>query len=89
MKDWRWIPLQKVIYPLSDSPSVKMSQSAPADEGTTFEHLWSTLEPDGTYFDLPQSSHSNSEASNRTEVSMDIYQMRNMNESLMVSMPFT
>lgn len=33
----------RVIYPLSDSPSVKMSQSSPADEGTTFEHLWSTL----------------------------------------------
>lgn len=33
----------RVIYPLSDSPAVKMSQSSPADEGTTFEHLWSTL----------------------------------------------
>lgn len=33
----------RAIYPLSDSPSVKMSQSSPADEGTTFEHLWSTL----------------------------------------------
>lgn len=33
----------RVIYPLSDSPSLKMSQSSPADEGTTFEHLWSTL----------------------------------------------
>lgn len=33
----------RVIYPLSDSPTVKMSQSSPADEGTTFEHLWSTL----------------------------------------------
>lgn len=33
----------RVIYPLSDSPSAKMSESSPADEGTTFEHLWSTL----------------------------------------------
>ncbi|XP_063292563.1 tumor protein p73 isoform X4 [Pelobates fuscus] len=61
-----------------------MSQSSPADEGTTFEHLWSTLEPDGTYFDLPQSSHSNNgEVSSRREVNMDIYQMRNMNEPIM------
>ncbi|XP_063799430.1 tumor protein p73 isoform X7 [Pseudophryne corroboree] len=61
-----------------------MSHSSPADEGTTFEHLWSTLEPDSNYFDLPQSSHSNnSEVSNRTEVNMDVYQMRNMNESIM------
>ncbi|CAM5167057.1 unnamed protein product [Eretmochelys imbricata] len=73
-----------VIYPLSDSPSVKMSQSSPADEGTTFEHLWSTLEPDSTYFDLPPSSHSgSSEVSNQTEVTMDVFQMRSMNESVM------
>ncbi|XP_073512605.1 tumor protein p73 isoform X2 [Phyllobates terribilis] len=74
----------RVIYPLSDPPLVKMSNSSPADEGTTFEHLWSTLEPDSNYFDLPQSSHSsNSEVSNQTEVNMDAYQMRNMNESIM------
>ncbi|KAM5141008.1 tumor protein p73 isoform 7-T7 [Mantella aurantiaca] len=73
----------RVIYPLSDSPSVKMSHSSPADEGTTFEHLWSTLEPDSNYFDLPQSSHSNTEVNNRTEVNMDVYQMRNMNQSIM------
>ncbi|XP_050787649.1 tumor protein p73 isoform X4 [Gopherus flavomarginatus] len=73
-----------VIYPLSDSSSVKMSQSSPADEGTTFEHLWSTLEPDSTYFDLPPSSHSgSSEVSNQTEVAMDVFQMRSMNESVM------
>ncbi|XP_040182396.1 tumor protein p73 isoform X3 [Rana temporaria] len=74
----------RVIYPLSDSPSVKMSHSSPADEGTTFEHLWSTLEPDSNYFDLPQSTtHSNTEVTNRTEVNMDVYQMRNMNQSIM------
>ncbi|XP_015738033.1 tumor protein p73 isoform X2 [Coturnix japonica] len=84
MKDWRWIPLQKVIYPLSDSPSVKMSQSSPADESTTFEHLWSTLAPDSTYFDLSPSSHTGSnEVSNSTEVSMDVFQMRGMNDSVM------
>ncbi|XP_009637735.2 tumor protein p73 [Egretta garzetta] len=75
---------QTVIYPLSDSPSVKMSQSSPADEGTTFEHLWSTLEPDSTYFDLPPSNHTGSnEVSNRTEVTMDVFQMRSMNDSVM------
>ncbi|XP_038022658.1 tumor protein p73 isoform X1 [Anas platyrhynchos] len=84
MKDWRWIPLQKVIYPLSDSPSAKMSESSPADEGTTFEHLWSTLEPDSTYFDLPPSSHAgSSEVSNRTEVTMDVFQLRGINDSVM------
>ncbi|XP_040389773.1 tumor protein p73 isoform X2 [Cygnus olor] len=73
-----------VIYPLSDSPSVKMSESSPADEGTTFEHLWSTLEPDSTYFDLPPSSHAgSSEASNRTEVTMDVFQLRGINDSVM------
>ncbi|XP_027299172.2 tumor protein p73 isoform X4 [Anas platyrhynchos] len=86
MKDWRWIPLQKVIYPLSDSPSAKMSESSPADEGTTFEHLWSTLEPDSTYFDLPPSSHAgSSEVSNRTEVTMDVFQLRGINDSVMYS----
>ncbi|XP_075046252.1 tumor protein p73-like isoform X1 [Mixophyes fleayi] len=61
-----------------------MSHSSHADEGTTFEHLWSTLEPDSNYFDLPPSSHSNNtEVTNRTEVNMDVYQMRNMNESIM------
>ncbi|XP_013050239.2 tumor protein p73 isoform X2 [Anser cygnoides] len=73
-----------VIYPLSDSPSAKMSESSPADEGTTFEHLWSTLEPDSTYFDLPPSSHAgSSEVSNRTEVTMDVFQLRGINDSVM------
>lgn len=40
---WLFLFVSRVIYPLSDSPSLKMSQSSPADEGTTFEHLWSTL----------------------------------------------
>ncbi|XP_054705608.1 tumor protein p73 isoform X1 [Grus americana] len=72
------------IYPSPDSPSAKMSQSSPADEGTTFEHLWSTLEPDSTYFDLPPSNHPGSnEVSNRTEVTMDVFQMRSMNDSVM------
>ncbi|KAF1442087.1 P73 protein, partial [Pygoscelis papua] len=63
---------------------VKMSQSSPADEGTTFEHLWSTLEPDSTYFDLPPSNHAGSnEVSNRTEVTMGVFQMRSMNDSVM------
>eukprot|EP00076_Gallus_gallus_P032858 XP_024998396.1 tumor protein p73 isoform X6 [Gallus gallus] len=63
-----------------------MSQSSPADESTTFEHLWSTLAPDSTYFDLSPSSHTGSnEVSNRTEVTMDVFQMRGMNDSVMYS----
>ncbi|XP_032904389.1 tumor protein p73 isoform X1 [Amblyraja radiata] len=66
-----------------------MAQSSPADEGPTFEHLWSSLEPDSTYFDIPQTNlSSNNEAvpnlpQNRTEVCMDVFQMRDMNESVM------
>nr|XP_033777653.1 tumor protein p73 isoform X2 [Geotrypetes seraphini] len=61
-----------------------MSRSSSNDEGTTFEHLWGALEPDSTYFDLPQSSHpGNNEVSNQTEVNMDVFQMRNMNDSVM------
>ncbi|XP_019396781.1 PREDICTED: tumor protein p73 isoform X6 [Crocodylus porosus] len=68
---------------------MKMSQASPADEGTTFEHLWSTLEPDSTYFDLPPSSHSGtSEVSNHTEVTMDVFQVRNTNESVMTVLTF-
>ncbi|NWV27813.1 P73 protein, partial [Origma solitaria] len=63
---------------------VKMSQSSPADEGTTFEHLWSTLEPDSTYFDLPPANPTvSNEVSNRTEVTMDVFQMRGMTDSVM------
>ncbi|XP_018775948.1 tumor protein p73 isoform X1 [Serinus canaria] len=73
-----------VIYPLSDSPAVKMSQPSPADEGPTFEHLWSSLEPDSTYFDLPPANPSSSnEVSNSTEVTMDVFQMRGMTDSVM------
>ncbi|NWU22783.1 P73 protein, partial [Dyaphorophyia castanea] len=63
---------------------LKMSQSPPADEGTTFEHLWSTLEPDSTYFDLPPANPTGSnEVSSRTEVTMDVFQMRGMADSVM------
>ncbi|XP_059722925.1 tumor protein p73 isoform X2 [Haemorhous mexicanus] len=73
-----------VIYPLSDSPAVKMSQPSPADEGPTFEHLWSSLEPDSTYFDLPPANpNSSNEVSNSTEVTMDVFQMRGMTDSVM------
>ncbi|XP_072334139.1 tumor protein p73 isoform X1 [Scyliorhinus torazame] len=66
-----------------------MAQSSPADEGPTFEHLWSSLEPDSTYFDIPQTNLSGSNEAvpnlpqNRTEVCMDVFQMRDMNESVM------
>ncbi|TSL97315.1 Tumor protein p73 [Bagarius yarrelli] len=65
-----------------------MSQSSTSDEGTTFEHLWSSLEPDSTYFELPQTSHpergaSNTMPNNRAEVCMDVYQMRDLNDNVM------
>ncbi|NXE53101.1 P73 protein, partial [Casuarius casuarius] len=41
-------------------------------------------EPDSTYFDLPPSNHTGShEVSDRTEVTMDVFQMRSMNDSVM------
>ncbi|XP_036434927.1 tumor protein p73 isoform X1 [Colossoma macropomum] len=91
MKDWRWLPLQRVIYPPVEHPLSKMSQSSTSDEGTTFEHLWSSLEPDSTYFELPQTSHpgdrgpSSSLPNNRAEVCMDVYQMRDLNDNVMYS----
>ncbi|XP_064153884.1 tumor protein p73 isoform X1 [Anguilla rostrata] len=66
-----------------------MSQPSAADEGTTFEHLWSTLEPDSTYYELPPGGHrgdseaSSSLPSDRAEVCMDVFHMRDMNESVM------
>ncbi|XP_043918894.1 tumor protein p73 isoform X3 [Protopterus annectens] len=66
-----------------------MSQSSQADEGSTFEHLWSSLEPDSTYFDLPQSNHSGSNgghtglSSSRTEVCMDVFHMRGITDPSM------
>ncbi|XP_047679043.1 tumor protein p73 isoform X1 [Tachysurus fulvidraco] len=90
MKDWRWLPLERVIYPTVEHPMSKMSQSSTSDEGTTFEHLWSSLEPDSTYFELPQTSHPERGASsampnNRAEVCMDVYQMRDLNDNVMQS----
>ncbi|NWT02153.1 P73 protein, partial [Mionectes macconnelli] len=41
-------------------------------------------EPDSTYFDLPPATHTGSnEVSNQTEVTMDVFQMRGMNDSVM------
>ncbi|TRY99462.1 hypothetical protein DNTS_023001 [Danionella cerebrum] len=60
--------------------------SSTADEGSTFENLWSTLEPDSTYFELPQTGHTGERAassslpSNRAEVCMDVYHMRDMRD---------
>lgn len=43
-------------------------------------------EPDSTYFDLPPSDHAGSnEVADRTEVTMDVFQMRSMSDSVMVS----
>lgn len=46
-------------------------------------------EPDSTYFELPQTSHpergtSSTMPNNRAEVCMDVYQMRDLNDNVMV-----
>ncbi|XP_042557951.1 tumor protein p73 isoform X4 [Dipodomys spectabilis] len=58
------------------------SSTAP-HEGATFEHLWSSLEPDSTYFDLPQSSQGNAEAVGSAEASTDVFHLQGMSTSVM------
>ena len=54
--------------------------------GLTLCHRLFHREPDSTYFDLPPPNHTGSnEVSNRTEVTMDVFQMRSMDDSVMVS----
>ncbi|XP_053431911.1 tumor protein p73 isoform X3 [Nycticebus coucang] len=59
------------------------STATSPDEGATFEHLWSSLEPDSTYFDLPQSSRGNNELVGSAETSMDVFHLQGMNTSVM------
>ncbi|KAG3281981.1 tumor protein p73, transcript variant X2 [Ictidomys tridecemlineatus] len=59
------------------------STSTSPDEGATFEHLWSSLEPDSTYFDLPQSSRGSNEAAVGAEPSMDVFQLPGLTTSVM------
>ncbi|TKS77391.1 Tumor protein p73 [Collichthys lucidus] len=76
-------------------PSSKMSQSTVAEEGGTFEHLWSSLEPDSTYFELPPGSQPGERPMpststpgshrNAAEGSMDVYHLRDMNDNVMYS----
>lgn len=55
-------------------------------------HCWPLYrEPDSTYFELPPGSHpgdrsapSTSVPNNRSEVCMDVYHMRDMNDNVMV-----
>nr|XP_055162021.1 tumor protein p73 isoform X3 [Nyctereutes procyonoides] len=60
-----------------------MSQSTANDEGATFEHLWSSLEPDSTYFDLPQPNQGNSEVVGGTEAGMDVFHLQGMTTPVM------
>ncbi|XP_029803063.1 tumor protein p73 isoform X3 [Suricata suricatta] len=61
-----------------------MSQpTAAADEGATFEHLWSSLEPDSTYFDLPQPSQGSSEVVSGAEADMDVFHLQGMTTPVM------
>ncbi|XP_021055471.2 tumor protein p73 isoform X1 [Mus pahari] len=54
-----------------------MAQSS-SSSSSTFEHLWSSLEPDSTYFDLPQPSQGTSEASGSEESNMDVFHLQGM-----------
>ncbi|XP_027430437.1 tumor protein p73 isoform X9 [Zalophus californianus] len=73
--------------PESEPPSglgaEKMSQPTTVDEGATFEHLWNSLEPDSTYFDLPQSSQGNDEVVGGTEAGMDVFHLQGMTTPVM------
>ncbi|XP_038378619.1 tumor protein p73 isoform X27 [Canis lupus familiaris] len=60
-----------------------MSQSTANDEGATFEHLWSSLEPDSTYFDLPQPNQGNSEVVGGAEAGMDVFHLQGMTTPVM------
>ncbi|XP_037002742.2 tumor protein p73 isoform X4 [Artibeus jamaicensis] len=55
-----------------------MSQSTATDQGATFENLWSSLEPDSTYFDLPQSGRGRNEEAGGAEASMDVFHLQGM-----------
>ncbi|XP_023370988.1 tumor protein p73 isoform X3 [Otolemur garnettii] len=59
------------------------STATSPDEGATFEHLWSSLEPDSTYFDLPQSSRGNNQLVGSAETSMDVFHLQGMTTSVM------
>uniref|UniRef100_A0A674NRR5 Cellular tumor antigen p53 n=1 Tax=Takifugu rubripes TaxID=31033 RepID=A0A674NRR5_TAKRU len=70
-----------------------MSQSTVTEEGGTFEHLWSSLEPDSTYYELPPGSQQGERPVPSTstpgchcsaaESSMDVYHLRDMNDNVM------
>ncbi|XP_054439914.1 tumor protein p73 isoform X2 [Pteronotus mesoamericanus] len=55
-----------------------MSQSSATDEGATFENLWSSLEPDSTYFDLPRSGQDSNEEAGGAEAAVDVFQLQGM-----------
>uniref|UniRef100_A0AAV2LXR7 Uncharacterized protein n=1 Tax=Knipowitschia caucasica TaxID=637954 RepID=A0AAV2LXR7_KNICA len=69
-----------------------MSQTTTTEEGGTFEHLWSSLEPDSTYFELPAEGQSQSGDSSgpqrSSDVSMEVYHMRDINHNVMVQYRF-
>uniref|UniRef100_A0A8C0QK72 Tumor protein p73 n=1 Tax=Canis lupus familiaris TaxID=9615 RepID=A0A8C0QK72_CANLF len=69
--------------PPSGPGAGKMSQSTANDEGATFEHLWSSLEPDSTYFDLPQPNQGNSEVVGGAEAGMDVFHLQGMTTPVM------
>uniref|UniRef100_A0A8C3X9N9 Cellular tumor antigen p53 n=1 Tax=Catagonus wagneri TaxID=51154 RepID=A0A8C3X9N9_9CETA len=59
------------------------TQPAATDEGATFQHLWSSLEPDSTYFDLPQSGRGSEEVAAGAEAGMDVFHLPGMTAPVM------
>ncbi|KAM7097642.1 tumor protein p73 isoform 2-T2 [Molossus nigricans] len=55
-----------------------MSQSTAPHEGHTFEHLWNSLEPDSTYFDLPPPRQGSEERGCSAGASMDLFNLQPM-----------
>uniref|UniRef100_A0A8C5F8Q9 Cellular tumor antigen p53 n=1 Tax=Gadus morhua TaxID=8049 RepID=A0A8C5F8Q9_GADMO len=70
-----------------------MSQVTASEEGGTFEHLWSSLEPDTTYYEMPPGGQSGERPvpststpgghRGATEVCMDVYHMRDLEDGVM------
>ncbi|KAG8505452.1 Tumor protein p73, partial [Galemys pyrenaicus] len=77
---WAWPLREQALGPAW----AEMSQpSSTDDEGATFEHLWSSLEPDSTYFDLAPSGRGGDEVVGSTETSMGVFHLQGMAASVM------
>nr|XP_057940019.1 tumor protein p73 isoform X2 [Doryrhamphus excisus] len=70
-----------------------MAQTSVNEDGGTFDHLWSSLEPDSTYYELPPgnqegersvpSTNTSGNQGSIAEISMDVYHMRDMSDNVL------